>query len=192
MKTFHELPSGYIGYFALDLQNNKKTMLLVNLLAALIAIVMVVFMHFYVPVFTFFNAENGIILFWVKSLFLLAMIIAYMFLHELIHGIAMKICGTKKVSYGFTGIYAYAGSADYYGKATYIFIALAPVAVFLILLTIVNFFVPLSCFWTIYLIQVVNVSGAAGDIYITCKLLRMPKNILIKDAGISMMVYIQQ
>ena len=153
---------------------------------------MVVFMHFYVPVFTFFNAENGIILFWVKSLFLLAMIIAYMFLHELIHGIAMKICGTKKVSYGFTGIYAYAGSADYYGKATYIFIALAPVAVFLILLTIVNFFVPLSWFWTIYLIQVVNVSGAAGDIYVTCKLLRMPKNILIKDAGISMMVYIQQ
>ena len=110
-----------------------------------------------------------------------------MFLHELIHGIAMKICGTKKVSYGFTGIYAYAGSTDYYGKATYIFIALAPVAVFLILLTIVNFFVPLSWFWTIYLIQVVNVSGAAGDIYVTCKLLRMPKNILIKDAGVSMM-----
>ena len=37
-----------------------------------------------------------------------------MILHEIVHGIAMRICGTKKVKYGFTGLYAFAGSKDFY------------------------------------------------------------------------------
>lgn len=192
MKSFSELPHGYTEYFTLDLQNNKKKMLFVNLLAALIAIVMVVSMHFYIPISTFFHAGNDITMFLLRAILLLAMIIVYMFLHEFIHGVAMKICGTKKVYYGFTGIYAYAGSKEYYDKAAYIFIALAPVVTFLVMLAIVNLLVPLSWFWTIYFIQVVNVSGAAGDIYVTCKFLRMPKDMLIKDAGVSMIVYTLQ
>ena len=46
MKSFCELPSGYTEYFSLDLQKDKKKMLLVNALAVLIAIVMAVPMHF--------------------------------------------------------------------------------------------------------------------------------------------------
>ncbi len=189
MKSFCELPGGYTEYFSLDLQKDKKKMLLVNALAVLIAIVMAVPMHFCIPVSTVFNAESGRITLLVKALLLLVMLFSYMFLHELVHGVAMKVCGTQKVNYGFTGIYAYAGSTDYYDKGAYILIALAPIVTFFILLSIVNLVVPLSWFWVIYIVQIVNISGAAGDIYVTCKFLRMPKDILIKDAGVSMLVY---
>ena len=84
---------------------------------------------------------------------LLVLLVVYMILHELVHGIAMKMCGTKKIKYGFTGMYAFAGSDDYYGKKPYIFIALAPVVLWGVVLAVVNPFVPAEWFWLVYLIQ---------------------------------------
>ncbi|MBP3700652.1 MAG: DUF3267 domain-containing protein [Lachnospiraceae bacterium] len=82
-----------------------------------------------------------------------------------------------------------ASSDDYYDKRSYITIGLAPVVVWGIVIAIVNTFVSLEWFWVAYLIQIVNVSGAAGDIYVTAKFSRMPKDILVKDTGVGMTVY---
>ena len=115
--------------------------------------------------------------------------ILYMILHELVHGVAMKICGTKKVKYGFTGMYAFAGSEDLYDKKSYIFVALAPVVFWGVVLLIINLFVPLGWFWVVYLIQIANISGAAGDFFVTVKFLKMPRDILVQDYGVGMTVY---
>ena len=104
----------------------------------------------------------------------------------------MKICGTKKVKYGFTGMYAFAGSEDYYDKKSYIFIALAPVVLWGIVLAIVNCFVPVEWFWVVYMIQIMNISGAAGDLFVTVKFSRFPQDILIRDHGVGMKVYSQK
>ena len=120
---------------------------------------------------------------------LFGLIVLYMILHELVHGIAMKLCGTKKVKYGFTGLYAYAGSADYYDKRSYIFIALAPVILWGAVLAVINPFVPIEWFWIVYFIQVMNLSGAAGDLFVTVKFSRFPKDILVGDYGVGMKVY---
>ena len=112
-----------------------------------------------------------------------------MVLHEIVHGIAMKMCGTKKVRYGFTGLYAYAGSDDYYDKKAYIFIALAPVVFWGVVLLIINLLVPIGWFWVVYFIQIINLSGAAGDLFVTAKFLRLPNDVLVKDYGVSMTVY---
>ena len=101
----------------------------------------------------------------------------------------MKACGTKKVKYGFTGLYAFAASDDYYGKKSYIAIALAPVAVFLLVLAAVNLAVPQDWFWVVYFLQVANVAGAAGDAFVTVKFASMPKDILVRDDGVGMTVY---
>jgi len=84
--------------------------------------------------------------------------VAYIVLHELVHGITMKAFGTPRVRYGFTGVYAFAGSDDYYGKGSYIFIALAPVVLWGAVLAVVSLFVPLSWFWVVHFVQVVNLS----------------------------------
>jgi hypothetical protein len=112
-----------------------------------------------------------------------------MVLHELVHGIAMKLCGTKKVKYGVTGVYAYATSDDFYDKKTYIFIALAPVVLWGIVLAVVNLFVSGPWFWVVYFIQINNISGAAGDLYVTARFSRLPGDILIRDYGVGMTVF---
>ena len=192
MKSYETLPDGYKEYYSLDLQKDKKMSFLVNLIAVLIAVVMIVPMHFVVPVTELFSMSAGLGRYFLRFGIMLVLMVVYLVLHELLHGIAMKLCGTKKVKYGFTGMYAFAGSTDYYPKKPYIFIALAPVVLWGIVIAAVNPFVTREWFWVVYFLQIMNISGAAGDLFVTAKFSRMPRDILIKDHGVGMTVYSQQ
>ncbi len=189
MKAIEHLPKGYREMYSIDLQKNKKISLLVNLSAVLIAVLLIVPMHFIVPISSLFDMGNGVKNYIFRFVALIFLLILYMVLHELVHGLAMRICGTKKIKYGFTGMYAYAGSNDYYDKKSYIFIALAPVVLWGIVIAVVNPFVPIEWFWVVYFIQITNLSGAAGDLFVTVKFSLLPKNILIKDYGVGMIVF---
>lgn len=189
MKSYRELPEGYSELLKVDLQNNKKLMIFVNVLALLITVLMVVPMHFAVPITTLFSFEKGILAYFFRFGALLVLIIVYMILHELVHGITMKACGTQKVKYGFAGIYAFAGSSDYYDKRSYILIALAPVVLWGAVLSVILPFVSFEWFWVVYFIQIMNISGATGDFYVTFKFIKLPKDILVSDSGTAMTVY---
>lgn len=189
MKAIGVLPEDYGEIYSLNLQKDKRTAIIVNLLALAIAAVMAVSMNFFVPVTSVFDISGGIVRYFLRLAALIVLMVLYMVLHELVHGIAMKLCGTKRVKYGFTGLYAFAGSEDYYDKKSYIFIALAPIVLWGTVLAAVNFFVPTEWFWIVYMIQLINISGAAGDLFAAVKFSRMPKNILIQDSGVSMRVF---
>ena len=189
MKAIGVLPEDYGEIYSLNLQKDKRTAIIVNLLALAIAAVMAVSMNFFVPVTSVFDMSGGIVRYFLRLAALIVLMVLYMVLHELVHGIAMKLCGTKRVKYGFTGLYAFAGSEDYYDKKSYIFIALAPSVLWGTVLAAVNFFVPTEWFWIVYMIQLINISGAAGDLFAAVKFSRMPKGILIQDSGVSMRVF---
>ncbi len=189
MRAVEVLPEGYRESYSVDLQKNKKLMLLVNAIALAIAALLAVPMCFAVPISTLFSIEKGWGSYMLRFASLIVLSILYIVLHELVHGVAMKMCGTKKVKYGFTGLYAFAGSSDFYGKGAYIFIALAPVVLWGVVLAVVNFLVPIEWFWVIYFLQIFNLSGAAGDFYVTVKFSKMPREILISDNGASMRVF---
>lgn len=189
MKAVKELPVGYKEIFSVNLQKDKKIATIINVGAILIAVLMAVPMNFYIPISTLFDFTQGVKNYYARFIVLMVSMIAYLILHEAVHGVAMKICGTKKVRYGFTGLYAYAGSDDFYDKKSYIFIALAPVVLWGIVLAVVNCFVSQNWFWVVYLIQISNISGAAGDIYVTAKFSKMPDDILVTDCGVGMTVY---
>lgn len=192
MKSYTELPLGYREIDSIDLQKNKKLSLLVNGIALLIGVLMAVPMHFVVPITTLFDMSEGFIPYLIRFGVLMVGIILYMVLHELVHGIAMKRCGTKKIQYGFTGLYAFAGSEDYYDKPSYVIIALAPIVVWGVVLLVLNLLVPAQWFWVVYWIQISNISGAAGDLYVTYRFSRLPADILVKDYGVGMTVYSAQ
>lgn len=189
MKALSALPEGYKEIYAIDLQKDKKLSLLVNMLAIAIAVVLAVPMHFFVPITTLFDMSHGMGNYLIRFGALLVLMVIYMVLHELVHGVAMKLCGTKKVKYGFTGLYAFAGSDDHYDKRSYIFIALAPVVLWGLVIAVINPFVSAQWFWVIYMLQIINLSGAAGDLYVTVKFSRFPKDVLIRDYGVGMTVY---
>lgn len=189
MKAVEVLLEEYSEFYSIDLQKNKKMLLIVNLLAVVIAVLMLVPMLFLVPISSLFSMNDGLVSYMIRFISLIVLMVAYMVLHELTHGVAMKICGTKKVKYGFTGLYAFAGSNDYYDKKSYIFIALAPVVLWGFVIAIINPFVSIEWFWIVYILQIINLSGAAGDLFVIIKFSGFPKDILIRDYGVAMTVY---
>ena len=60
MKAVATLPEGYREFYTIDLQKNKKMSLLVNVLAVMIAVLLMVPMHFFVPISTLFAMVNGL------------------------------------------------------------------------------------------------------------------------------------
>lgn len=192
MKAYSKLPDAYREILSIDLQKDKKLAVWINVLALIIAVIFAVPMHFYIPITTLFDMQQGLGAYIMRFVSLLVFQIVYIVLHELVHGIAMKMCGTKKVKYGFTGLYAFAGSEDYYDKRSYIVIALAPIVILGIIVAVINMFVPREWFWVVYFTQLTNLSGAAGDMYVTGKFMKLPKDILVRDSGVGMTVYSEE
>lgn len=181
MKCVAKLPPTYKEILAIDLQKNKKLALEVNAIAVGIILVLAAVGHLLVPIVTLFHGWNLAIL--------LVGTVVYPVLHELVHGVCMKYFGSQTVKYGFTGLYAYAGSQDYFEKRAYLIIAMAPVVVWGIVLLFISAVVDIQYFWGIYFIQIANLSGAAGDLYVTHRFSKLPGDILIQDTGVSMVVY---
>lgn len=196
-KSTFDLPDNYREIYALDLQKDKKTAVLVNSIAIALMVTLIIAGTVAKPgafsamVSTFIQSiQSGN--FYTAPFMLLALgagQLAYIILHELTHGVFIKIFSRKKAKYGFTGLYAFASSEAYFNKRDYIIIALAPVVLWGIVLFMLCSTVPPHWFWIVYLIQITNLSGAAGDFYVTWKFSKLPSDILVKDAGTSMKVY---
>lgn len=191
MKDYLQLPDGYRKLMDIDMMNNKKEMLLVNGAGVLLMVLCIVPAALQVPITALFDTSD-MLAYALRFLTLAGGTVLYIVLHELVHGIFMWHYTRTKPRYGFTGIYAYASSDAYFCRTHYLIIALAPVVIWGIVLAILSAVANPAWFWVVYFIQMTNISGAAGDFYVTVRLLRMPPDILITDSGVAMQVFCRQ
>ena len=176
---------GYKECTKIDLVKNKKEALLVNIYGIIIMVVMAVF----IPLLIMggiieFNLETTFPLFFIV---LLLSLILYIPLHEIVHGIVLKNYTDEKLSFGWKLVYAYCGSKEaVVDRKEYYAVALAPVLVFSVVFISLMFLNPsLSLVW--YVMEIMNVSGSVGDIYVSIKLRKeKSRDILITDSGTDM------
>ncbi len=184
------LPEGYSEIRKIDLMKNKKEALLVNGLALIIAAVMILIANVFMPLTKEFarivRNESGEV--FIFPLIIPALIF-YLLAHEAVHGIFMKKFSGIRAKYGFNGLYAYAGSEAFFNKKHYMIIALAPVVLLGGILIPANILGGADWFWFIFYVQIANLSGAAGDLYVSAIMRKLPEDILIQDMGVSMTVY---
>jgi hypothetical protein len=180
------LPKGYREVRRVDLMRNRKEAILVNLIALVIAgavtavgfLVCPPFLEVMIGIHTIF-----------QIILMMAGIVVYMILHEIIHGVFMKAFSGLKPRYGFTGLYAYAGSDALFTRSQYLIIAFAPVVILGIILVVLNAAFYETAFWSIFVIQIVNLSGAAGDFYVGYLIARSRNDVLVRDTGTDMAFY---
>lgn len=189
MKTQITLPEHYGELFHIDLQKDKKLALIINGIALVIMVVMAVAGHLLVPVSTLFDMSQGLGAYSLRFGGIIVGSVIYIILHEAVHGVFMYGYSKTKPKFGFTGMYAYAGSEVYFNKSNYLVIALAPVVIWGVVLAIATALVPDTWFWVIWFIQICNLSGAAGDLYVTWRFSKLPKDILVQDTGVAMTVF---
>ena len=176
---------GYKECTKIDLVKNKKEALLVNIYGIIIMVVMAVF----IPLLIMggiieFNLETTFPIFFIV---LLISLILYIPLHEIVHGIVLKNYTDEKLSFGWKLVYAYCGSKEtVVDRKEYYAVALAPLLVFSVVFISLMVLNPiLSLVW--YVMEIMNVSGSVGDIYVSIKLRKeKSRDILITDSGTDM------
>jgi len=184
-----QLPKGYRLVREVDLMKDKKLALWINLAALLVCVPLVAVRLLLHPAAVASVSLPGLL---VKAGITLAGIVGYIILHELTHGLFIRLYCGEKAEYGFNGLYAYAGKKNAcFDKRSYCVIALSPVVLWGVVLLVLNLLLPAAWFWPVYLIQILNLSGAVGDAYVFFVLSKMPGDVLINDDGVSMRFYTQ-
>lgn len=103
--------------------------------------------------------------------------------HELVHGLVYRLL-SYRVQYGLAlnmGAAYAAAFGQFQTRGDNIIVALAPLAVFTVVLTPLLAVESLSVALAAFLVLVVNTSGAIGDLYISWRLFRMPEETLMYD-----------
>lgn len=186
-KSYIGLPEGYELSREINLQKDKKLAFWLNAAASVVMLVLLL------PILP----KLGLLL-WSGALLLPALALllgtfAYLVLHEWVHGIFIRLFCGQKADYGFTGLYAFAGKKDaYFCKSHYLLIALAPVVIWGIVLAAACALAQGPWFLVVYFLEAMNLSGAAGDLYVAYLCLRAPSGLLINDDGVSMRFYLKK
>lgn len=182
------LPEGWVLHDTIDLKENKKAFWLINGLSLLIFGLFFLIGWFIVnPIDAVRENAKDIS---APALVLLVGLVVYIILHELTHGVFLAAFTKMKPKFGFVGWAAYCGNEGYCDKPRYAVVAFAPLVFWGIVFCILNvFFHEGIWFWVIWFLQAMNVGGSSGDIYVSYKLIKYPKEILVQDTGIRMQVY---
>jgi hypothetical protein len=186
MKSTWTLPEGYGQKYLIDLKDNKKQFWIVNGLSIAIMLALVA-LFFQLLWYGFLELHfEGLP---IQALVMAVGMLAYIPLHELVHGVCIRRFSGKKADYGFTLVYAYAGSACYFTRRDHRVITLAPVTFWGVVFLLLMFLLPVNWRWVAYVLEMSNLAGAAGDFYVFWRLGKEPDTILCQDTGVKMTVF---
>ncbi len=143
-----------------------------------------------------FNLSGGTINFDIPDVGIsLAGIVGTVILHELVHGLVMRLCGAKP-RYGvlWKQLMFYATCPGYgFRRNSYLLVALAPLFG-ISCLAVLGMFLLQGANWggLFVLCATINGCGAIGDMWIVSRVLHYPKNVYIVDERDGFRVLVQK
>ena len=188
--TFRQLPEGYRLFREIRLERDRKAQ--ISMLAVQLAFVAVMILAGVLYCSPAAAVSQGV---WKTVARLIAMaagMFVYTIAHEWVHGVFIRLFSGEAAEFGFRKGMAYASAKAYFSKIPYIIIALAPLVIWGILLGFLSGDAGEETFWYVYGVQIFNVAGAAGDIYISAITLRMPGKVLVQDEGTAMKFFLPE
>lgn len=194
MKNYYkDLPDGFIENYSIDAKN-KKTGIILNVVALLVSVA--VFLICYFTKFYNTQIEYGAETFSIFWLGLIALLFAYLVIHELTHGLFYWLFTHKKLTFGITWSAAFCGLKEgYVNKLTSLLTTLAPFVIHSLWMILVIALIP-STPWLLVLTMVfaLHVGGCSGDIYVAYLLLIKynKKQVLVSDNGTKQTFYVKQ
>lgn len=183
--NFRTLPPGYRYAGMMDFMRNRAQMKAVVILSLALVLLPVAVGLLLAPVGPSWRLMASRWFMWPGLGLALA---AYIPLHELTHGVAMFALSGVKPKYGLKLPYAYCGSTVWFDRKSHVITALAPVILWGVALQYAIARLPAAWFWPLWIVQISNLSGSAGDLYTAWALTRMQGDLLIQDTGVRMRI----
>jgi hypothetical protein len=192
------LPPDYHSIGAIDLKDNGRALLWLNVLGLLL---------FFLSGFIFVMVlawlrpdETGPVLaldlgsaasVLQAALAFLALYALMIVLHEAIHGLFFWLYTRQRPVFAFKWSYAYAAAPSWYlPRNQYLVTAISPFVGISALAVLLMAFVPAAWFLPILVVATGNASGAIGDLWVAGWLLRQPPACYAQDRGDSVTLYL--
>ena len=177
------LPRNYLRISTIEPGADKKLSRKLDLVSLGIAAVMIGAGRLFVPFSAFFYVRavtRGDVM---RVGALIPALLAYMLLYTLVRGLILRRIGGMKPGFGISRLAPYVSSGAYLDKKEFSIAALLPTAVFAIIYFILDLALPVRWFWFIYILQIINITGAVWDVYTVKKSREYGDDLLICDSG---------
>ncbi len=187
------LPENYQEVFHIDVKNNK-TGLILNLIALLIAgiLIAIAFAILFLTTDFVYDLQSSDTLYFFAFL---GILILYVIAHELVHGIAYKSLTKQKLTFGIKWSCAFCGVPNIYvSRKTAMIALILPFAVFTPIFTGIlvwlYFYQQFLYFYTAILLAL-HGGGCIGDLYVFLLFLFKfkDKTYLMRDTGPEQFIY---
>jgi len=192
------LPPGYHSIGTIDLKNNLRAILWLNL--AGLGLFFVAGWAFTQALYLLRPSQAVVVLeFSVDGiggvlqagLALLALYGLMIMAHEAFHGIFFWIFTRQRPVFALSWAYAYAAAPAWYlPRNQYFITAVAPLAGISLLALLALAFAPPAWFLPVLVVAVSNFAGAVGDIWVLIWLLRQPPTCYAQDRGDAVTLYL--
>ncbi len=173
-------PEGCQNKEIIDLKNDKKLRMYICGAAVAAAVVLTLLGCLYEPVSRLYDTA-GIWHFLLRFVLLLASMAAYYYLYEYVRGLAIEKITGKKAIVLREKPFVYTSASRSLNPEEYLKISFAPVVLLGAALLLLMLILPAKLFWSVYIIQIINLAGSAGDVYVAYKLIKMKKDVRIDD-----------
>ena len=181
-----QLPPNYQFDMKMDLKKDKKINIAIQGLFLLVVALMIglaMWLHF--PTKSDWSTV-------VTILVTVVMCAVYMIMHELIHGVFLKLFSSVNPKYFVRFPFLCTGSEAYFNKRSFCIVALAPVIILGILLFAMLVLLPTDYFLSIYIVTALNFAGAAGDYFQVLAISKLSPAALIQDNGKETKVFLPE
>lgn len=166
----------------IDPEGDKKLRLYLSLGAAGLAAVLAGIGCIFVPITQLYDV-GGVGRFILRAVLIAVGALAYYFVHELVHLCVLKRMTGDTAKLVFEKFHARCASTTVFTLKGYLIYCFSPVVLIGILLLILNILLPDEMFWQVYIIQMINIAGAAGELFAAYRLIREKKELAVLDDG---------
>ena len=191
MKPVQTLPATYIKINRIDLKQNIKLAILLNLAAIPIFLGFGLLLLRYIAAVRpdarlLWGALGGL----PDLLLLLVGLFVIVVIHEMVLGIFFWYFTHSRPNFAFKVLYAYASAPDWYiPRNQYVIIGLAPITLITLVGMLLILVLPIYAVAVTFILVSFNAAGAVGDLAVTGWLLTRNSNLLICDEGDAATVY---
>ncbi len=190
---FTELPKGYREVYHLNAKSAKVGIIFT--VASFVMAFAVILPCVLAVSFSFSISSDEML---VAGLVLIVCIIAYIVLHELVHGIAYKALTGSKLTFGITLTVAFCGVPDIYvTRKTALIALLAPFTVFSVLFCAIAvwlYFIGSVYYYAVIILSGLHFGGCVGDLYTAILIFTKYRDgrLLMRDTGPEQMFYLPE
>lgn len=166
----------------IDPESDKKLRLYLSLAAVGLAAVLVGIGCIFVPITKLYDV-GGVGRFILRAVLIAAGAVLYYCVHELVHAQALKRLTGNTAKIVFEKYHARCVSETVFTIKGYLVYCFAPVAIIGAVLLLLTVVLPDRLFWQVYIIQIINIAGAAGEFYAAYMLIKEKKEAAVVDDG---------